>query len=491
MLSAHNIAGAYIGPLPTRSPTLRALTKGVDGVSGLAVPFPQGVSLPPAWDGRTSAAYHTQPDGSLVKVLPGELRVEGARRVCNVLNSDDPNTWTGYWGGLDTVESGISDPVGGNDAYRVGVKARAGKLTGFIAHTANIAFSSDSPDPVTCVIAMRSDAPLSLRISGGNISRNKLVAVATQWRYFAIEGYSNAAITNRGLIVTSQSVNQSYMVDVYAAFATHGHGAIEVGHLADVDYGFGVPGVRYLPHENGNTVDADGVVTEAAGPPLQGSFPLLLEPERTNAFTSALDFSAISIAGGGSFEAYPSVNSPAGSSEGVYRISGNSSSYLARSGVTNSGFTKAIWARTVSGAGSLALINYHGSGNVFSLNEDWQLIAIEDDDYAGPGKGNFYLADFRGGDLSEALVWLPQSISGGGALTSPCEGTRTADGALHFPGVPPNAHPFVDHVADDGQRKTVTGLENELCTYDSITETLSVGHDTSATRRIVSVRYDS
>lgn len=258
----------------------------------------------------------------------------------------------------------------------------------------------------------------------------------------------------------------------------------------DVDYGFGVPGVRHLIHENGNTVDANGVVTEAQGPELQGDFPVLLEPERTNLIPAIPS----GLSGGALTEETTDVLNPIGTREGVYRITKQAADdYRAIGSITDSGHTKSIWAKVASGSATVNLMDYNAAGAVFTLTDEWQRFYIEDDQYNGAGKNNFYLADFRGGvTATEVLVWNPSTFDDGGPVTSEVLGgvTRTADGPLRFPNVPPSAHPYVEHIDDNGNRKTVTGLESELCTYDAVTETLTVGYDTSKTRRIVSVSYD-
>lgn len=469
----------------TRGAGIHALTPVINAAEGIA----DGVT----WDGRSSGAYHEQPDGTIVEVLPGELRVEGARRVENRCASSHPENWTGYWSGLSSWMDGVDDPFGGNNAFTADIIAREGKNTGFIVvANANRKFKNDADETVTVAVWLRSSVPRLAWIGGGHMGSdyNQPINVDAVWRCYMCHGSSNKSFPTRALCLFSTQ-NTNYSIDVFSPTAVIGHVEPETRLDALQNYGFGVPSVRYLAHKNGNTAGANGVIAETTGAELPTPVLLLLEPEEVNAFPSALDLLA-GFSGPAVSSLHESIGSPSGELDVAHLSAGSSdSAYKAKGSVVSVGDTKHIWARTVSGEGTVSLINYHGAGNLFSVTEQWQKFTIEDDTYTGPGQYNFYLADFRAGTLSEVLVWFPHIKTGGGKITGLANGTRTADGAMRISNVPANALPYVDHINTDDKRILNTGRDNEIASYDSPSDTLIVGGDTAKTRRIASVKYDN
>ena len=87
-----------------------------------------------------------------------------------------------------------------------------------------------------------------------------------------------------------------------------------------------------------------------------------------------------------------------------------STDYLSAANIVplEGGIRKSIYARTVSGTGTVGLMSYGAStGATVSLTEDWQrfdLGWLSDD----PENTHFYLVDFRVGTLDEVVVWGPQ-----------------------------------------------------------------------------------
>lgn len=71
---------------------------------------------------------------------------------------------------------------------------------------------------------------------------------------------------------------------------------------------------------------------------------------------------------------------------------------------------KKIWARTVSGTGTVALLGYHAHlQHHFTLTEEWQLFEVENCTECTGGV-NFYYVDFRYGSLDEVLIAEPECI---------------------------------------------------------------------------------
>jgi hypothetical protein len=73
---------------------------------------------------------------------------------------------------------------------------------------------------------------------------------------------------------------------------------------------------------------------------------------------------------------------------------------------------KSIFARTVSGTGTVGLLSYHlTTGSVVTLTEQWQRFDLPYNS-AGVGRENFYAVDFRSGTLDEVVIWGAQLEDG-------------------------------------------------------------------------------
>ena len=83
--------------------------------------------------------------------------------------------------------------------------------------------------------------------------------------------------------------------------------------------------------------------------------------------------------------------------------------YLA--GATSGTATRTIWARSVSGTGTVGLLSYHSNQNrLFTVTEEWQRFEISGTT-TPIGDNNFYAVDFRdtAQTLSEVIIWGAQS----------------------------------------------------------------------------------
>jgi len=81
--------------------------------------------------------------------------------------------------------------------------------------------------------------------------------------------------------------------------------------------------------------------------------------------------------------------------------------------VASNGQTKSIWARTVSGTGTIGLLGHNSvSEAVFNLTETWQRFDLPVDT-SETGGSNFYAVDFRGSStLTEVYIWGAQLEAG-------------------------------------------------------------------------------
>ena len=135
----------------------------------------------------------------------------------------------------------------------------------------------------------------------------------------------------------------------------------------------------------------------------------LLEPTSTNLVTYSEDFSQWSSSGSATIES--GFVSPDGSNS-AYKVSGTvGSSSIYYQGV-NATDTRTIWARTVSGTGTMNLCSYgQNTNNNFTITEDWQRFEVNGTT-TSTGGTNFYALDFRfesANALSEVIIWGAQS----------------------------------------------------------------------------------
>lgn len=69
-------------------------------------------------------------------------------------------------------------------------------------------------------------------------------------------------------------------------------------------------------------------------------------------------------------------------------------------------YYRSIWAKTTSGTGTLSLLTrYDSTGSVVTITNEWQRFTINSSDSL---PDYFYVADFRGGNLDEVILWGAQ-----------------------------------------------------------------------------------
>jgi hypothetical protein len=135
---------------------------------------------------------------------------------------------------------------------------------------------------------------------------------------------------------------------------------------------------------------------------------LLLEPQSTNLITYSEDFSQsywikdnVLIESG--------YTAPDGGNN-AYKVTengGNAHLIVLGSTVSSLNRHKSIWARTVSGTGTVQLLNHNSdTSNIFTLTTQWQRFDIAH----GGLFDHFYAVDFRGASttLSEVIIWGAQ-----------------------------------------------------------------------------------
>ncbi len=135
---------------------------------------------------------------------------------------------------------------------------------------------------------------------------------------------------------------------------------------------------------------------------------LLLEPQSTNLVTYSEDFTQWGKTDATVESGYLA---PDGSNS-AYKVSGTVGSSLIYLGGVNATDTRTIWARTVSGTGTVNLCSYGGNtNNNFTITEEWQRFEVNGTTTSS-GATNFYAVDFRFNEanpLSELIIWGAQS----------------------------------------------------------------------------------
>ena len=139
---------------------------------------------------------------------------------------------------------------------------------------------------------------------------------------------------------------------------------------------------------------------------------ILLEPTSTNLLPYSEDFSQWSSSGSATIES--GFVSPDGSNS-AYKVSGTvGSTTVYYSGVPNLSrtSTRTIWARTVSGTGTINLCSYgQNTNNNFTITEEWQRFEVNGTT-TSTGESNFYATDFRfqqPNALTEIIIWGAQA----------------------------------------------------------------------------------
>ena len=141
-----------------------------------------------------------------------------------------------------------------------------------------------------------------------------------------------------------------------------------------------------------------------------GQGALLLEPQSTNLVPYSEDFS---VWNANEVTTQTGFLAPDGSNNAIKITSTGSQSYLVLSGLSLTGTdTRTIYARTVSGTGTVNLCSYgQNTNNNFTITEQWQRFEVNGTT-TSTGEANFYGVDFRfpaANALSELIIWGAQA----------------------------------------------------------------------------------
>ena len=154
-------------------------------------------------------------------------------------------------------------------------------------------------------------------------------------------------------------------------------------------------------------VNSSGIiVTEGANLPRinyeNGCGSWLLEDESTNLIPYSEDFSQWTLGGDTTIES--GYLAPDGTNN-AYKISGTDNNIkLSGNGVLGTS-QRTIFARTVSGTGTAKLLTHrNNTNNLFSITEQWQRLEVNSTTDS-TSETTFFGIDFRGGSLSQIILW--------------------------------------------------------------------------------------
>lgn len=249
---------------------------------------------------RLSTATVTDHEGIIRNCRSGEARFYGARRVENLLSFSDPTTGAGM----------TNTPVGFYAEGGCTWDAQTRTATFVAGGTPTVRTGTDMCRNVAVGEAIGRYWDVEL-LSGGtswrissfgsstklNNTANITLPLGQRVRVFAPVTISGSGSVTLNLVYMGTGTAQ---VRIYNAQMEAMTGVSDPGRPSELvdaltDYGANAPGVRYFDRANGDTVDANGVVTEAQGAPLATCHGVLIEGTRTNSIPYSEDVSSWAV----------------------------------------------------------------------------------------------------------------------------------------------------------------------------------------------------
>ena len=388
---------------------------------------------------RATTATVVDHEGVLRYCRSGEARFWGARRVENLVRDTEDLTkgsWSGYGGGTFTVDTGVTDPLGGSTAFRV----TTGTANGILQDLAWVYGASTYRAGEVIV------ASAWLRVASGTLSVNVFsqgsggpittITVDTTWRRWCNSG---AATTVGG--------HQPYFILGYSGALEIWHPSLNVvtgaanvappeyvssGVLSAPYHGAGADGVKYFDTANGNSV-ASNVVSEGTGAPIADSvlFGYLAEGQFTNRLLYSEDFSNAAWVKTNVTVTADSATSPDGATtaDTLTATAANATVIQDLGVVASAQKNGALWLKRKTGSGNIQLTLDGGAGwTTVAVGADWtrfpiaQTLANEDFGVRIVTSGDEVYA--WGGDVVTAAIAgaIPSYIP-----TTSAAGTKNAD----------------------------------------------------------------
>jgi len=258
----------------------------------------------PATLTRSTTATVEDFEGRLIEVKANEARFAWARRVENLLQySEDFSNGKWLKSNVTVSSDAIDSPIGSQTADKVSLTAVRGMLR---------QISTTVPDGKKFIgsVYLKAGSLTKARIgilgsSGGLGFVYKDITLTTTWQRFAITGdftgLTGGDYVRLRIYPGEYDVDSSGYIYVWGAQIEDVTGQtnqnpseyVSTNVLSAPYHGAGVDGVKYFPYENGNTVDANGVVTEAQGPAISSTTlkGIHREGQRTNSLLYCRDLS--------------------------------------------------------------------------------------------------------------------------------------------------------------------------------------------------------
>lgn len=247
----------------------------INGKYGLVTDAGEGTLV----NGRTSTATDEDWEGNILDCKANEIRYDKGRRVENLLDASNDFSDAGW----------IMEGVGTKD----GLVGDGFQIT-FDSTTSSRLYIEDNSGPTTSAtsIEVRTvDGSSTVRVRTGSVDSSDF-PIDTTWRRLAISATHVGTANVRGLKNNSTGTTGTILIrNAQSENVTNQSNQNPAQYIdSDTIYNAGIPGVKYLSYQNGNTVDGNGVVTEAKGAALP-DMKMLHEGEGTNLLTWSEDFS--------------------------------------------------------------------------------------------------------------------------------------------------------------------------------------------------------
>tara|TARA_R110000737_G_scaffold87077_2_gene119767 strand:+ start:1938 stop:3071 length:1134 start_codon:yes stop_codon:yes gene_type:complete len=183
--------------------------------------------------------------------------------------------------------------------------------------------------------------------------------------------------------------------------------AYNVGSMLSIKPTNGDGDFTFSRNGNASRVNSSGIiVTEGANLPRinyeNGCGSWLFEPQSTNLVPYSEDFTQWIISGDVTVES--GYLAPDGTNN-AYKISGTDNNIKTTIASLIGTSQRTIFARTVSGIGTAKLLTHrNNTNNLFNITEQWQRFEVNSTTDT-TSQTSFFGIDFRGGSLTEIILW--------------------------------------------------------------------------------------
>lgn len=404
---------------------------------------------------RATTATVVDHEGVLRYCKSGEARFWGARRVENLVRDTEDLTkgsWIGY-NGTCTVDTGVTDPLGGSTAFRVTTGTSIGLLQSASPGYGAIFYRAGEVAAASAWLRVASGTLSVTVASEGSTGTFTTVNVDTTWRRLCNSAASTAVGGKEPYIIFgftgALEIWHPSLNVVTGAASVAPPEYVSRGVLSAPYHGAGADGVKYFDTANGNSV-ASNVVSEGIGAPIattcEGVYSgtlwqqgYLCEPQITNRLLYSEDFSNAAWVKTNVTVTANSTAAPDGATtaDTLTATAANGTVIQDLGVVASAKKTGSLWLKRKTGSGNIQLTMDGGTGwTTVAVGADWtrfpitQTLADEDFGVRIVTSGDEVYA--WGGQIEQADGW-----SGGAWMTTYVPTTSAAvqrkGDALTFP----------------------------------------------------------